>query len=448
MSAPADFAGFPPGTVLLDKYRIVRVLGIGGMSVVVCAEHLVLETLVAMKFLLPELCTLPDAPQRFLREAQAATRIAGEHVARVLDMGELPPEEGSPFYPGGAPYIVMEYLEGKDLGRHVKDGRRFPVPEAIDLVVQAAEALAHAHAAGIIHRDVKPSNLFLVQQPDGSSIVKVLDFGISKVVEEAAKDNLELTKTTAVMGSALYMSLEQMRSTKTVDHRTDIYALGVTLYELLTGTQPFTAESFSELCVKVSLDPPDPLRRHRADVSVELAAVIAVAYARTKEERYQTVGQLAQALAPYATPETRARVDAIRRFERASHPDMDVDEPVRRTPTKVETPDPGPRWPLYAVLAGVGLAAAGALWVKWNPAGAGAGTTGVAEVDAATPLTSVTAPVTSTVIPVTSASVMVTTDAGMVDGGKPHKPPGDPCAGKRQGESVILPDGRRKVCGL
>src|SRR5271155_3544353 len=135
----------------------------------------------------------------------AATRFESEHVARVLDVGALP---------DGPPYMVMEYLEGQDLGRYVRQGKRFAVGEAIDLVVQAADALARAHAAGVIHRDVKPSNLFLTQRPDGSPLLKVLDFGISKVVEEAAKENLELTKTTAVMGSALYMSIEQMRSTR------------------------------------------------------------------------------------------------------------------------------------------------------------------------------------------------------------------------------------------
>jgi serine/threonine-protein kinase len=447
VTAPAAFAGFPPGTVLLDKYRVIRELGFGGMSLVVCAEHLVLETLVAIKFLLPELATLPDATPRFLREAQAATRISGEHVARVLDMGELPPEEGSPFYPGGTPYIVMEYLEGKDLGRHVKEGKRFSVTEAIDVVVQAAEALARAHAAGIVHRDVKPSNLFLVRQPDGTELVKVLDFGISKVVEEAAKDNLDLTKTTAVMGSALYMSLEQMRSTKTVDHRTDIYALGVTLYELLSGTQPFTAESFSELCVKVSLDPPDPLRRHRPDVSEELAAVIAVAYARAKEERYQSVGQLAQALAPFAAATTRPLVEAIRRFERASHPE-EVEPPVRRTPPEIVTPDPGPRWPIYAIAVAAGLAAAATLWAVWTPGDTGGTSGGVVEPDAATDA-SVTAPVTSVTAPMTTTTttLIMPVDAGSVDAGKVSRPP-DPCAGRKVGDTVILPDGRRKVCGL
>src|SRR5262249_18177189 len=175
------------------------------------------------------------------------------------------------------PYMVMEFLEGKDLGRFLREGKRFPIDEALDLTVQACDALARAHAVGVIHRDVKPSNLFLTRRPDGTPLLKVLDFGIAKVVEDADKDKLQLTKTTVVMGSALYMSLEQMRSTKTVDHRTDVYALGISLYELLTGTHPFTAESFSELCVKVSLDPPQPLRDHRPDVPEALAEAIAVA---------------------------------------------------------------------------------------------------------------------------------------------------------------------------
>ena len=175
----------------------------------------------------------------------------------------------------------------------------------------------------------------------------MLDFGISKVVEEAAKENLELTKTAMVMGSALYMSLEQMRSTKTVDHRTDIYALGVSLYELLTGTHPFTAESFSELCVKVSLDPPEPLRTHRPDVPEALAEVIAVAYARNTAERYQSIGRFAAALLPFAEPDTARRIEAIQRFERGSYPDDKIPErqPTPVDPRVIDAPQPRLGWP-------------------------------------------------------------------------------------------------------
>ncbi len=428
--------GFAPGTVLLDRYRIVRELGVGGMSQVVCAEHLTLGRMVAMKFLLPELATLPDAPQRFVREALAATRVKSEHVARIEDQGVLP---------DGTPYMVLEYLEGQDLGRTIRGGKRFEVDEAIDLVVQAADALARAHAVGVIHRDVKPSNLFLTRRPDGTPLLKVLDFGISKVVEEAAKENLELTKTAVVMGSALYMSLEQMRSTKTVDHRTDIYALGVSLYELLTGTHPFTAESFSELCVKVSLDPPVPLRTHRPDVPDVLAEIIAVAYARNVVERYQTAGGFAAALRPFAGADTARHIEAIQRFERGSFPDGKIPErqltPLDLRATDAERP-PRLGWLAYPLVAGAGLAAAGVLWVGLGPRG-GPGETSTTTTTTST-TTTTRAMTTTTTTDVRAALVDAgPVDAGAADGGK-TKPPRS-C---KPGEMVRMPNGLLKPCGL
>jgi eukaryotic-like serine/threonine-protein kinase len=414
---------------VLDKYRVVRELGVGGMSVVLCAEDVALGRKVAMKFLLPELANLPDAPRRFLQEARAGTKIPGEHVAGVLDAGTLP---------DGRPYMVMEYLEGKDLGRYVKEGTRFAIEDAVDYVVQAAEALSHAHAVGVIHRDVKPSNLFLTRRADGSPLVKVLDFGISKVIEDS-KDTLQLTKTNTVMGSALYMSLEQMYSAKTVDHRTDVYALGVSLYELLTGTHPYTADSFSQLCVKVSLDPPEPLRKHRPDVPEELAAVIAVAYARDAPDRYPTVGRFVAALAPFASPETRTLIESIRRFERSSQPAIAIipqgELPVRQgTQTglprvEVERP-PLPRWPLYALGAGVGVALAAALAIGWNPGHLATGATGgVGPPDAATSATTLATTSTTAssgpVVPVVSVVVPVSTTPAP-DGGKASKSPCKP----------------------
>jgi eukaryotic-like serine/threonine-protein kinase len=441
-----SYAPIPPGTVLLDRYRVLHQLGVGGMSLVVCAEHIELGTKVAMKFLLPELAVLPDAPERFTREARAATRVNSEHVSRILDVGMLP---------DGPPYMVMEYFEGQDLGRYVREGKRFPVGEAIELVVQAADALSRAHAAGVIHRDVKPSNLFLTRRPDGSPFVKVLDFGISKLVEEAAKENLELTKTTAVMGSALYMSLEQMRSTRTVDHRTDVYALGVSLYELLSGTHPFTAESFSELCVKVSLDPPEPLQNHRPDVPAELAEVIAIAYARTAPERYQTVGSFAAALAPFAEPRTVERIEAIRRFERQSYSDGQIPErqptPLAMRATDARRP-PRLGWVIYAVIAGAGLGAAGLLWVVLDPAQRGPGDVVAAapSADASTaPSADASTASSGAVVPATSVSAepqeTSAADAGAVDGGRASKPQVRPC---KRGEMVVLPNGLRKPCGL
>jgi serine/threonine-protein kinase len=416
------------------------------MSLVLCAEHVALRTKVAIKILLPELAKLPDSPQRFEREALAASRIASEHVVRVVDVGTLPAGGAG----AGTPYMVMEYLEGKDLGRLVKEGTRFPVTEAIDYVVQAADALARAHAAGVVHRDVKPSNLFLTRRPDGSPLVKVLDFGISKVIEEAAKEDLELTKTTAVMGSAMYMSLEQMRSAKTVDRRTDVWALGVSLYELLSGAHPWMAETFTELAVKVSLDPPDPLRRHRPDVPEALAAALEIAYARRPEERYQSVGQLAQALAPFATPETRKHILSIRAFERASHPDLAERERPETDPARL-------RWVLFTTLCGAGLAAAAGI-ALWPAGGVGGATTG-GVADAAAPTGTVTTATTTTAVPDAAPDADAPRDDGgptaIADGGAPKadagasiKPPVNPCAGKAPGTPVILPSGLRIVCGL
>jgi serine/threonine-protein kinase len=468
VTEPLGFATFPPGTVLLDKYRIIRELGMGGMGVVLCAEHVALGTRVAMKFLLPEFAILPDAAQRFVREARAATRIRSEHVARVIDVGTLPgalaglpsprgPDGeivADPVGPPGVPFIVMEYLEGVDLGRHLKSEAKLSIHEAIDFVVQAAEALAQAHAAGVIHRDVKPANLFLSRGADGSPHVKMLDFGIAKVVEETAQHNLELTKTRAVMGSALYMSLEQMRSTKTVDYRTDIYSLGITLYELLTHTHPFMAESFSELCVKVSLDPPDPIGRHRPDVTDELAEVIAKAYARYPDDRYPTVAAFASALAPFAAAESQAMIAAIQRIDRAAsgeRPMVRMLTPLTSRAVTAERPPPPPppppRVPWGVIAAGffAGAAIAGITWgiaqrggnvVNVVDGGVDGGAPVVHVIDSALPINS-TAPIPSaSTAPVTSASV------GPIVKPPPHLPP--QCL---HGElDYLLPNGMRQLC--
>ncbi|MEP7120105.1 MAG: serine/threonine-protein kinase [Byssovorax sp.] len=469
MTEPLGFATFPPGTVLLDKYRIVRELGVGGMGVVLCAEHVALGTRVALKFLLPEFAILPDAAQRFVREARAATRIHSEHVARVIDVGTLPgalaglPSPRGPDGevltvaegggPPGVPFIVMEYLEGKDLGRHLKSEAKISIHEAIDFVVQAAEALAQAHAAGVIHRDVKPANLFLSRNADGSAHVKMLDFGIAKVVEETAQHNLELTKTRAVMGSALYMSLEQMRSTKTVDYRTDIYSLGITLYELLTHTHPFMAESFSELCVKVSLDPPDPIGRHRPDVTDELAEVIAKAYARYPDDRYPTVAAFASALAPFAAAESQAMIAAIQRIDRAAsgeRPLVRMLTPLTNRAVVTERPPPPPRVPWGVIAAGffAGAAIAGVTWgvahhgeavVNVVDGGVEAGVPVVHTVDSAQPM-----PSTSTLIaPVPSASTAPATSASAGPTVSPLHVPRE-C---QHGEvDYLLPNGMRQLC--
>src|SRR4051812_480796 len=210
------------GQILGGKYRVDRVLGAGGMGMVVAATHLQLDERIAIKFLLPEALRNPEAVARFGREAKAAVKIRGEHVARVIDVGS---------FENGAPYMVMEHLDGRDLSSFIHERGAMPMSDAVDAVLQACEALAEAHALGIVHRDLKPANLFLTRRPDGTPSIKVLDFGISKLTAPGADHSM--TKTSAVMGSPLYMSPEQMTASRGVDARTDIWALGVVLYELL-----------------------------------------------------------------------------------------------------------------------------------------------------------------------------------------------------------------------
>ncbi|MFO0614627.1 MAG: protein kinase [Polyangiaceae bacterium] len=334
-----------PGAVLAGTYRALRVIGVGGMGVVVHAVRLKARGLaprdVAIKFLLPQFAASREAAARFLREARAVTRIRSAHVAQVVEVGTS--EEYGPF-------IAMEYLAGSDLSRQVESGLRASVELAIDYVAQAADALAHAHAVGVVHRDVKPANLFVSELPGRAPIVKVLDFGISKLVDDA---ELGVTKTATVLGSGLYMSPEQMRSAKRVDHRTDIYGLGVSLYEILTGTQPFTAETYPDLCIKVAMDPPDPLRRHRPDVPEELAAVIARAYARNPDDRYATIGEFMRALEPWAGTTGLARIRAIAAI---GHPHVRLDGSSSSIPPELYASQAEDPWrDAFAPSHGVGV---------------------------------------------------------------------------------------------
>jgi len=269
------------------------VLGVGGMGVVVAAMHLQLDQKVAIKLLLPDSAKSPEIVARFAREARAAAKIQGEHVARVIDVGELE---------NGSPYMVMEYLVGKDLSETLRDRGQLPIAEAIDYVLQATEAIAEAHAAGIVHRDLKPANLFLTRRPDGNSIVKVLDFGISKAAVQANSDgDMSLTKTASVMGSPLYMSPEQMRSTRNVDARADIWALGVILYELLAGRVPFEASSMPELCALILTEAPQPVSFFRKETPQALEIAISRCLEKDPNRRFSNVSQLAHAIVPFGS---------------------------------------------------------------------------------------------------------------------------------------------------
>ncbi len=299
MSAPVA-----EGDVLAGKYRIERVLGQGGMGVVVAAMHLQLNQRVAIKLLLEG--ATAEIVERFQREARAAVRLKCQHVARVIDVGELP---------NGAPFMVMEYLDGNDLSQIVRGSGALSVPDAVLYLLHACEAIGEAHSIGIIHRDLKPANLFLTRAADGSSTVKVLDFGISKTAEAEGAEGagMSLTKTTAVLGSPLYMSPEQMKSARSADARSDIWSLGAIVYELLTGGVPFNATTFTELVLMVNMESPRSIATVRTDVPPGLEAAVLKCLEKKPENRYANVAELAFAIAPYGPPQALASADRVAR---------------------------------------------------------------------------------------------------------------------------------------
>ena len=292
------------GQVLAGKYRVERVLGSGGMGVVVAAWHLELEQRVAVKFLHPLALERADTAERFRREARSAAKIRSEHVARVIDVGIME---------GGVPYMVMEYLEGHDVSDEMAKVGMLPIEDAVDFVLQAIEALAEAHAAGIVHRDLKPANLFIATRADGTRIVKVLDFGISKSLLGVSASELSLTRTSVLIGSPLYMSPEQMRSAKDVDTRTDIWSLGVILYEMITGRPPYTGDSIPALCASLLNDVPQSMRTLRSDVPPELEDIIGHCLAKDRNQRFGTVSELARALAQFGSLSSQLHVDRASR---------------------------------------------------------------------------------------------------------------------------------------
>jgi serine/threonine-protein kinase len=311
---PESPSSLPPlvriGEVIAGKYRLDRILGAGGMGVVLGATHLQLDQRIAIKFMSPFLLYNEDGLQRFMQEARLAARIQCEHVVRVFDVASL--EDGTP-------YIVMEYLEGQDLRVLLQDRGRLPSASAVDYVLQAGEAIAEAHVASIVHRDLKPGNLFCCKRVDGSRLVKVLDFGVSKLLPKADATQRGLaTGPHVIMGSPAYASPEQLREPARVDARTDIWSLGAILYELVSGKPPFAADTFLELCTRVVKEPPTPLRMVCPDVAPELAAVVERSLAKSPEGRFQTVAEFARALAPCARSRSLLSIERIENVIRCS----------------------------------------------------------------------------------------------------------------------------------
>jgi serine/threonine protein kinase len=319
------------GEVVAQKYRIDRVIGQGGMGVVVAGYHLELDQPVAIKFLLSESGLRAEGVERFRREARAAAKIHSEHVARVFDVGLLD---------GRVPYMVMELLTGNDLEQELERRGSLPFGEAVGYVLQAIDAIAEAHSVGIVHRDLKPTNLFLAERSDGSRIIKVLDFGISKSLGAGRLREVALTRTAAFVGSPLYMSPEQMRSARDVDPRTDVWSLGAILYVMLTGQLPHPGASLPEVCVAVMNMPPRPLKDFLPDAPEALEAILMKSLAKDPALRYASVAELAGQLLPFA-PEWHLVVERATRLlggmpavARSSNP------PAGSTPPPLQVPAP------------------------------------------------------------------------------------------------------------
>jgi len=329
--AGMDKAPVQEGEILAGKYKIERLLAKGGMGVVVAAMHEALDQRVALKFLLPEGAADSQAVGRFLREARAAVRLRSEHVAKVLDVGTLDT---------GSPYIVMEYLEGRDLQAVLIERGKLPAHTAVSYVLQACEAIAEAHAHGIVHRDLKPGNLFLTRRNDGTPWIKVLDFGISKL--PSGQVQAAMTNTRTVMGTPYYISPEQLRSSKNADCRSDIWALGMVLYELLTGTVAFPRDTLPELCAAIICDGVPDFSTHGVEVAPELVRVVLRCLEKSPEARFQTLAELAAALAAFvvdggASAERISRIlDASARPSGSIQPPPAV--PVEEPPASIPIP--------------------------------------------------------------------------------------------------------------
>jgi serine/threonine protein kinase len=288
------------GQTIGGKYEVLDIIGKGSIAFVVAAKRVALDDEVALKFLRQEYLANRELVSRFAQEARIAVSIRSEHVVRVFDVGVTD---------AGTPFMVMERLEGRDLGRVLEENGPVKPPAAVDYVLQACEALATAHAKGIVHRDVKPENLFLTRAVHGTDVVKVLDFGISKVALTGAvlENDPSLVRTTVPIGSPVYMSPEQVRMQPNVDARADIWGLGCVLYELMAGVPAFDAPSLMQLCTMILERDPVRLDAINPTVPEELRRVVERCLRKDPAARFQSAADLATALAPFASTQELAR---------------------------------------------------------------------------------------------------------------------------------------------
>src|SRR5882724_572159 len=301
------------GDVIDGKYLVGECIAWGGMGIVIDAMHLHLQKPVALKCIRAEFLANEEMVTRFLNEARFAANLRNEHVARVLDFGKTK---------AGIPYLVMERLEGLSLAMSVQERGPLPATEAVDYMLQACEALAEAHGQGIVHRDIKPENLFLTQGVNGTPIVKVLDFGISKQL--TFNVGRSFTNPASSMGSPCYMSPEQMSNPRLVDGRTDVWSMGAVLFELLAGRPPFDGQTLPEICAQVMCGEPASLNDLRPDLPRGLDAVVGRCLRKDRDKRFPDVAALARGLAKYASKRGRAGIPSIEHITSNSSPPASV----------------------------------------------------------------------------------------------------------------------------
>jgi serine/threonine-protein kinase len=333
------------GDMIAGRYEVEGLAGEGGMAVVYSARHLHLNERFAVKVLRPALATNPNVVSRFLQEARAAAQLRSDFVCRVFDVGLLH---------DGVPYMVMELLEGEDLGAMLLRTGTLGVDQAVEFVIQACEALAEAHAAGLVHRDIKPENLFLTVRRDGWATVKLLDFGISKIIDaETISTTLRRhVDTRDLLGTPHYMAPETVRSSREAGPRSDLWSMGVVLYELLSGRLPFKGATVPEVSAAILETDPEVLSSLRADLPPALVEIVHWCLAKQPELRVTSAAELALQLLPFAPRRSRAVVERMQSLARAQGELFDLPQsafppplpgvppmpPVPELPTSVMAP--------------------------------------------------------------------------------------------------------------